>query len=266
MLVLQHAFKIALLPLLIASCGHRTAGPFLVHPDPQNAYLLRTPDSREIPVATVLRDYNGFVAGKGWIDLRPLMELRVENAYYQPGASRRGLDGYLGTEVARYRVEPKGLKLASVEQMKDRPPADSPVQDLITNRVAHARFYRLYYEVFNPATNTRVSVLLSANSPRQMEALAATIDRAEAFCNSNAFHCASFPEACSVSVEMQVSVNGKPESLVWGTLLPAVVGEHPKHVELRRLFQGRLQPVEFNVERAEEVRFPILPGDEIKWD
>lgn len=47
------------------------------------AYLLRSPDSRETPLPDVLRDYNGFEPAHSWIDLRPLMELRIENAYYE---------------------------------------------------------------------------------------------------------------------------------------------------------------------------------------
>ena len=39
-----------------------------------------------------------------WVDLVPQMEIRIENAYFEPGASRLGLAGYLGTEIARYQV------------------------------------------------------------------------------------------------------------------------------------------------------------------
>jgi hypothetical protein len=36
------------------------------------------------------------------MELRPQMELRIENAYYRKGMPKRGLDGFLGTEIARY--------------------------------------------------------------------------------------------------------------------------------------------------------------------
>ncbi len=85
-------------------------------------YLLRSPpDSHRTPFTEVLKAYNGFEAGHAWIDLTPDMELSIENAYYEAGAMRSGLAGFLGTEVARYAVLSNGLDLLSVQPMKNRP-------------------------------------------------------------------------------------------------------------------------------------------------
>lgn len=94
---------LVILQLSFLSCSLRHPAAFQVLPH-NPAYLLRSPDARETPFPEVLRAYNGFEPGRGWIDLYSLMELRVENAYYQKGASRKGLEGFLGTEVARYAV------------------------------------------------------------------------------------------------------------------------------------------------------------------
>jgi hypothetical protein len=56
-----------------------------------------------MPFPDVLRVYNGFEPGRAWMELRPGMELRIENAYYQPGMPRSGLNGFLGTEIAQYK-------------------------------------------------------------------------------------------------------------------------------------------------------------------
>jgi hypothetical protein len=145
--------------LLLSAC--RTH-PYQVLPrTPQ--YVLRSPDSKEIPLADVLRGYNGFAPGRPSIDLRPKMQIRIENAYYQKGFSRKGLNGYLGTEVARYEVEPQGLRLISTVPMADRPSSDPPVQNLISAADSNFPFYRLYFEVlFNRKTDAHGSVLLAA--------------------------------------------------------------------------------------------------------
>ena len=85
----------------------RLHSEFRVVPATPN-YVLQYPDSHQATFADILRIYNGFEPGRAWMDLRPDMELRIEDAYYEPGASRRGLTGFLGTEVAQYKVGSKG--------------------------------------------------------------------------------------------------------------------------------------------------------------
>ncbi len=251
-------FGLVVFQLLFLSCFLRRPAEFRVLPQAP-AYLLRSPDSRKTPFADVLRDYNSFELGRGWIDLRPLMELRIENAYYEKGSSRRGLQGFLGTEIARYDVGPKGLRLVSVHSMKDRPQTDTPVQDLISPSVMNAHYYRLYFEIlFRLANNTHGSVLLSADSKEEL-------DQPETLCSNAPTHCTVFPEACSVSVEMKIFVNGRTDTLVWGSLLASVVGDHPQHLELKRLYAGRLTPVQINFHDAGALRLPLLPGDQITW-
>jgi hypothetical protein len=47
---------------------------------------------------------------QNYVELRPQLRLRIENAYYKAGASRRGIEGFLGTEIAKYEVSPRGLR------------------------------------------------------------------------------------------------------------------------------------------------------------
>ena len=190
----------------------------------------------------------------------------IENAYYEKGSSRRGLQGFLGTEVARYQVRANGLRLISVQSMKERPATDTPVQRLILPSMMNAKYYRLYFEVFNPANNTHVSALLGASSKEELDELSARMDHPETVCNQNSVHCTAFPEACSVSLEMKVVVNGKREMLVWGSLLNRVVGNHPQHLAVSRLFAGRLTPIEINFRDPGALQLPLLPGDHITWN
>ncbi len=49
-----------------------------------------------------------------------------------------------------------------------------------------------------------------------------------AVCSSGSTYRAVFPEDCSVSVEMKVSVNGKSELVNSGNFLNTLTGDHPQ--------------------------------------
>ena len=252
--------------LVLASCVVRQHGPqFRVVPR-SPTYLLRSPDSRKTPFDKVLRNFNGFERGESWIDLRPLMRLHVENAYYEKGASRRGLAGFLGTETADYEITTRGLRLLSFQPMKNRPSDEVPVQQLIPERELQFRYYRFYYElVFARMGDSHGSALLGANSLEELNQLSAQLTEAETVCDPRSLHCTAFPEACSVSVEMEIVVNGKSQSVNWGASL-ASVAAHPQRLGMKRLYAGRLTPIKINPHDPGALGLPLLPGDEITWN
>ena len=249
--------------LLAASCTsqHRS---FVVVPHSPN-YLLRCPDRRTTAFPNVLRAYNGFERGQNSIDLRPLMGLQIENAYYKKGMPAHGLAGFLGTEIAEYEVTTRGLRLLSVQSMKRRPEGAVAVQDLIAPTQTKFRYYRLYFEIMFPNGNTHGSVLLGANSTEELNRLSEELNHPEVVCSPSSTHCTVFPEACSVSVEMHIIVNGKPQKVIWGVKLQSVVTEHPQHLTMKRLFNGRLTPVDIDARDPDALRLPLLPGDRISW-
>lgn len=251
--------------LLCASCAALNRGVgFRIVPH-QPDYLLQSPDAHETPFGDVLRAYNGYERGQSWVELRPLMELRIENAYYLPGASRQGLKGFLGTEVARYEVSAKGLRLMSFTSMAHRPPRDLPVQQLIAPAALRWRVYRFYYEVFFPGSKeTHGSVILGADSIPEMDRLSEQMSQPESICYSGAAHCTVFPQACTVSLELKVTVNGKQRSVNWGSVLGNVTGGLRK-VELKRRYAGSLVPIAINPLDPGDLRLPLLPGDRISW-
>jgi hypothetical protein len=256
----------ALCVVFCVSCA-RTPHAFRVVPAAPN-YLLRYPDSHEAPFPEVLRIYNGFEPGRGWMDLRPDMELRIEDAYYRPGMPRRGLDGFLGTEVARYKVRSRGgLELLSLQSMKDRPPEQLPVQELIAPVQRRRRYYRFYYEIlFRRSGASRGSVLLGSSNSEDLGRLGARlVAEPDSVCNEGSTNCTVFPEACSVSIEMEIVVNGSLQNVLWGSVLSSVAGE-ARHIELLRRSNGRLTPVKLDAQDAKAVGLPLLPGDHVNWN
>jgi hypothetical protein len=259
-------FAIASLGLLICAPGCMIQPRFVVRPgDP--SYRLQAPDHHEIPFPDILQNYNGYQPGGAWIELRSLMELRIENAYYEPGAVRTGLTGYLGTEVAQYLVARHNLRLLAVRPMAQRPSRDQPVQDLISPQNTRFAYYRLYYEiVFARRSQAHGSVLLGADSMPEIEHLSSALGHPETVCYPGAAHCIVFPEACSVSVEMEIIVNGKAQPVVWGTVVGSLIKDGVHRVRMKRLRGGQPVSVQIDGRDPKALLLPLLPGDEIYWD
>ena len=253
--------------VLLAGCAaHRGSEVFRVVPA-RPEYRLRAPDSQETRFADVL---SGFTpAASAWVELRPGMALRIENAYYREGSPRRVLADFLGTEVAHYQVRPGGrLRLLSIDSDVHQQPADQPaVQRLIPQSQAGYRHHRFFYEILlNRKAELRGAVLLGAQTTGELERLAGqlVVDPGSV-CNGSAPRCTVFPEKCTVSLEIEIAVNGAPRTVLWGSFLSSVA-PRPRHVELLRLYRGRMTPVMIDASDAAALRLPLLPADRIRWD
>jgi hypothetical protein len=65
------------LALCLGACVARLSRTYFEVLPNSPSYLLQSPDSRRTPFPEVLKAYNAFEAGHAWIDLEPLMELRL---------------------------------------------------------------------------------------------------------------------------------------------------------------------------------------------
>lgn len=201
-----------------------------------------------------------------YVDLRPKLRIGVENAYFKKGASRRGVEGFLGTETAKYQVTSRGLRLLSVEFMANLPKGNLPVDQLISPRLRKHRKYRFYPQlVFTRSHKTYGSVLLGADSESALDRLSEELIEPDTICSQGSEECTIFPDGCSVSIEMDVVVNGNSRTVDWGAVLGSVVS-HPLHVQLFRLSSGRLLPIEINLRDPAALRTPLLPGDHVTWN
>ena len=252
--------------LLLSSCAHHRSNLMFRVVPAQPVYLLRSPELKDTPFPDVLGQYTAL--GSGWVDLQPQMNLRIENAYYKRGAPKHGLNGFLGTEVARYRVE-RGLRLLAVESKVEQRPDDQPaVQRIISRSQTHYRVHRFFYQlVFKSKGDARGAVLLGAGSVEELSDLSdRLVADPERVCASDASrHCTIFPEACSVSLEIEITVNGARRTVLWGSLVSSVV-KQPRKLELLRLNHGRLTPVEMDSSDPNALGLPLLPGDRLHWN
>jgi hypothetical protein len=252
--------------VLASSCvNHSAKFPFRVIPAQPN-YLLRSPEHKDTPFPDVLSQYTGL--GPGWVDLKPEMDLLVENAYYREGAPKHGQNGFLGTQIARYRVR-RGLQLFAVESKLEQRPVDQPpVQQLISRSQARYRAHRFFYQlVFKAKGETRGAVLLGARSIEELNNLSERlIADPEYVCTSHqSVHCTIFPEACTVSLEIEITVNGVARTVLWGSVLGTVVNR-PEQLKLFRINRGDLTQVKIDSSDPNALRLPLVPGDHIDWN
>jgi hypothetical protein len=257
---------VAFVLTLSVSCAiRRDATSFRVLPAKPD-YVLRSPDSKDTPFPEVLGRYTN--VGPDWVELRPQIELRVENAYFREGAPKHGLANFLGTEIVRYRVLPAGM-LEQIElksSLTQRPADQPPVRQLISESQRRYLHHRLFYQVLvNKKSDVRSAVLLSAASIDELDRLTTKLlSEPDSVCGGVSTHCTAFPEACTASLEIQIVVNRAPRTVVWGSTLTGVAGNH-RRIEMSRPYLGRLTPVEIDSRDPETLRVPLLPGDRIKW-
>jgi hypothetical protein len=261
-------FGVALVFLLVfsPSCAtRRAAAAFRVLPASPD-YLLRSPDSKNVPFPEVLSQFTE--VGSGWVELCPQTELRVENAYFREGAPKHGLANFLGTQIARYQVVATGaLEQISVESRVEQPPSDQPpVQQLLSEAQRLRQHHRFFYQVLlSKKSNVRSAVLLGADSTEELDHMTSQlITEPELVCNGVSPQCTVFPEACTVSLEIEILVNGTHQTIAWGSTLLDFAETHER-VRLFRPYKDGLAPVEVDSHDHEALRVPLLPGDVVKW-
>lgn len=239
-----------------------------VAPSP-SGYAL-TDGKQSEPYVQMLHRFNRFETGSGWVDIKPYMRLHVENAYYEPGRPKRGLDGFIGTERVWYRKpEPPGLVEGVIEPKMLAPrPSDEPaVQALLPESARKFGAYRLFFSIrINRRGATRGAVLLGAPTQGDLEARAAALlADPDAVCLEGSAECTVFPEVCTVSPEAEVTVNGEVRAFTWGTPLSAAA-KNPKTIRLTRLINGKRATVPVDPTDANALRLPLLPGDEVQFN
>jgi hypothetical protein len=147
-----------------------------------------------------------------------------------------------------------------------RPADQPPVQQLLGESQRRYPHHRLFYQVLvSKRADIRSAVLLSAASIDELDRLTEQLlTEPDSVCGGTSTHCTAFPEACSVSLEIEIVVNGAPRSVPWSSVLADVIERH-RHVELYRPYTGRLAPVEIDPNDRSAFRLPLLPGDRVKW-
>lgn len=186
------------------------------------------------------------------MDLTEGMALVLETAYFRDGAKTRTIADYIGTEKLTLRTGRNGT-LAVVQHvpLPGRPKGQIPVTAVFPEKERRRRQQRLYFQVVvNKASGKANAVVLSAGGSKEMAALTAQL-MGKAVCAAG---CTVIPEGSSVSLAMEIFVNGEARTVLWGSNVNSVLGTQ--------------RP--FTLRRGEKVMPPgpsqgLLPGDRIEF-
>jgi hypothetical protein len=205
-----------------------------------------------------------------YVDLLPGTELQILSAYFKEGAPRTGIAGYLGTASADYRARPtRGLQLVREESnVPAFPSGQPPPRELIRSSQRRHRKYRFYYAiVFSQKGSASNSVLLGANSQEEIERLGAQLLASpDSICAGDSPHCTIFPKTTTVSVAMQIFVNGIPKTVQWRAVLSSVTPGARRIQVTRRSATGRFTATMIDMADPAAVRSVLLPGDQVSWE
>jgi hypothetical protein len=176
------------------------------------------------------------------------------------------LNGFLGTQLATFGVQPNGaMKLLSLESKPFQGGTINqlPADQLVPSYIRAKRAYRFFYAVaFARSSRPSASVLLSARSSKELEELSAQLKMApDQLCGPQSTRCTVFPEGSTVSISMEIVVNGVPKVVLWGSVLGSVTGGRPV-TNLDRMTSARFESVKL---AAEPLRTPLLPGDRVTF-
>jgi hypothetical protein len=209
------------------------------------------------PVAKSTADY---------LDIRPGIRLSVEKAYYAEGSKAKALDGFLGTQVAAFGLAPNGsLRLLSLDSKPFQGAAVPKLtaDQLVPPHIRNERAYRFFYAVtFARSSRASASVLLAAKSIKQIGELSAQLKAdPDRLCSVQSASCAVFPEGSTVSILMEITVNGAPKVVIWGSALGSATGGQPA-ARLERNISGHFEPVRLF---GDTLRTALLPGDRVTY-
>ena len=193
----------------------------------------------------------------GWVDLLPGMLLKLDRAYFNPPESRKVQD-YVGLEFVRYRYDTKrSLRVLDESALPARPVTQPAAGTILPAAQLRARYHRLIYQVtFDKQTGASSAVLLSAGSESAL-AKRYEVLRRDGRCSGL---CTAIPESASASLFIEITVNGQPSAVLWGST-PASVAGRERLLQLLRPAGGKLVPIDLET----GLRLPLMPGDQLRF-
>lgn len=201
-----------------------------------------------------------------YLDLRPGIRLNIEKAYYAGGSDGRGLNGFIGTQLATFGVQQNGsLRLLDLQNKPFREGLASqiPADQLLPAFMRNKRSYRFFYAVpFARASRPTASVLIGAKSAREIEDLSKRLAVSpDEVCRPQSTLCTVFPEGSTVSISMEIFVNGDQKVVLWGSVLGSLAQGRSAATLDRR---GENHPQQIRLE-GDTLRMPLQPGDRISF-
>jgi hypothetical protein len=221
------------------------------------------------------------------LDLTSGVRFKIQRAHFNgpaPADGKRSFTDLIGISTVYYEA-----RTDSKQRTFFAPPVvqyDSPKlkaalakgwEDL--NFARHARpqiIYRLFFLTsYTKSGQRRTALILGTPTIVLMESMHKQLTAnpaigCEELTSGTSSTCVSFDGDVSVSAEVDVTINGVRTFLDWGSTVRSAISKLPAPVagsiHLRRIYNGRLMPVEIDPKLGGELENTVLvAGDELSW-
>lgn len=218
----------------------------------------------------------------GILDLTPDFRLQIGSPLYTPG-STHVTEHLIGHETAYYVLRPAEnddrlrVSLASVtETLTRQPPVEESVSKNGLSFPQSFNHIRLLFRTRTDATvRASIATLLFTEDPSKLDEAttqreSSSVDSCESVTVSGVT-CMTIPPSFGVAPELRVRVNGKDVYVVVGGALYGALGSRAsendilKTLQVRRLYQGHLIPIQFDSTSSDILRLVLTPGDDLTW-
>jgi hypothetical protein len=239
-------------------------------------YILQSVPTR--PHDSLLNAY-GYRIERSGVNLRPNLRLKVERAYFRSGEGGDSVKNYLGVSNVQFDVTSDTedtVRFQQLHAIQYSPDSLSQTdhegsRDLAILNLKPLKHYRvLFYTHQVPTDRNFSAALIGANETATLDsferAMRADPDAACTSPNHDGVECFEFRGFVTVSVQIPIDLNGKPQFIDWGTKVKAVVPvKAQKSFKIQRQFAGSYYDLKFRPGDDSILDLTLVGGDRLTW-
>ena len=219
----------------------------------------------------------GYRIERSGVNLKTNLRLKVERAYFS--STEKSDKNYLGVSTVLFDVtsdaEPS-LRFQQVQSIQYSPISLAQTdhegsRDLAILKLKPLKHYRLLFYTHEVPTDQNFSAaLIGADDSDRLDHFEQAMRAdAGASCTSSThedIQCLEFRGFVTVSVQIPVELNGKPQFVDWGTKVNRVVPDKSqKSLRIQRRFANSYFAIQFNRNDENILDLTLVGGDRLTW-
>jgi hypothetical protein len=251
---------------------------------PARDYILQNVPTR--PSDSLFNAY-GYRIERSGVNLKPNLRLKIERAYFS--TTDKSDKNYLGVSTVIFDIATNSdgsLHFQQSQPIRYNPDSLSQTdnersRDLAILNLKPQKFYRVLFYTHQVPTDQNFSAALIGSDdsahlddfeqkmradPGASCSSSTTKSGENAPATNNDVQCLTFRGFATVSVQIQVELNGQPKYIDWGTKVTSVVPDKSlKSLKIQRLFANSYSPIQFNPRDPAIQDLTLVGADHLTW-
>jgi hypothetical protein len=255
-------------------------GCFPPESSPIRDYMLQSIPMR--PSESLFNAY-GYLLGRGGLDLKAGLRLKIERAYFRPaapGEEKHTVKNYLGVSTGNFDVEQTSggkIRFQQVGAIQYSPESlekdgEEGSRALGLRQLLEQPHYRLlFYTYLVPNEQDISAAIIGASNASQLDELERKLrahpeEGCEKTAEAKGEDCFEFKGFVTVSTQIKVELNGKFQFVDWGTKLKSVLPKNAlRSLRIQRQFMGSYYDVRFDPSNSNVLSLALVGGDRLTW-